>query len=104
MPDPFDVIPPNFETVLREDCFSVVSIMALVAQEPAKNAHYIAEARGVLDKIEGLLADAGLEGDGSNLPESRQLDVVDMLFLKGAEGLKRYFEGATNSGEEYDDD
>ena len=104
MPGSFDPIPPNFSQVLKENCLQVVSLIAMVAENPAQNAHFVRECRELLDTIEGDLADVGLDGDGRSVPENKQLDVLDMLFLKGAEGLKKYFQQRMGSGEEYDDD
>lgn len=104
MADPFDIIEPNFDTKLREDCFRVVSMVAMVAEDPGKNAHFIGECHGLLDDIENYLDAAGFVGDGEIPEVGKQLDVVDLLFLKTAEGLKRYFREATHESEEYDDD
>ena len=100
----FDNIPHDFSQVLKENCFQVVSLIAMVAENPAQNAHFVRECRELLNTIEEDLVDVGLDGDGRSVPESKQLDVVDMLFLKGAEGLKKYFQQRVGSGEEYDDD
>jgi len=100
----FDVIPSNFEAKLKEKCFQVVSLIAMVAEHPMNNAHYIAEIKNIVTDIEEDLEEVGLEGDGRSVPDTQQLDVVDLLFLKGAEGLKKYFQQKVSSGEEYDDD
>ena len=109
MNDPFDIIEPSLDTKLREDCFRVVSMIAMVAEDPVKNAHFIGECHALLEKISEYLSEAGFEGDGQIPEVSKQLDVVDLLFLKTAEGLKRYFQTALDSPDEgdydeYDDD
>ena len=104
MPEHFDNIPHNFERDLKEKCFQVVSLIAMVADNPAKNAHFVSDVRKLLTSIEEDLYEVGLDGDGEAVPENKQLDVVDLLFLKGAEGLKKYFQQSVGSGEEYDDD
>jgi hypothetical protein len=104
MSDPFDILAPNLEAKLREDCFRVVSMIAMVAEDPVKNAHFINECHTLLEKIHSYLSEAGLEGDGETPVVSKQLDVVDLLFLKTAEGIKRYFQNALDDPGEDDDD
>ena len=103
-PDPFDsFLGDDFEGTLQENCFKVMQMTALVAQNPVENAYYIKEIKEVVIQIEESLDEIGLSGEGVSDADIQKLDVVDLLFLRGAEGLKKYFQ---NFGrlEEFDDD
>ena len=103
-PDPFDsFLGDDFERTLQEHCFKVMQMTALLAQNPVEYSHYIKEIKEVVIQIEESLDEIGLSGEGGIDPDYQKLDVVDMLFLRGAEGLKNYFQ---NFGrlEDFDDD
>ena len=92
MENPFDPT-AKLESRLRDDCFKIVSMVAMVAENPASNAHFIADCLEILTDVEEYLEEEGIIGDGRDPPTSQTLDAVDMLFLKSAEGLKNYFRG-----------
>ncbi len=102
MNNPFD-FSNGIESKLRDDCFRVVSMVAMVAEDPGRNAHFLNDCTEIIEEMRDYLADAGVQGDGRNLPESQQLDAVDMLFLKTAEGLKQYFKRALTQDDELND-
>mgnify|MGYP004297314999 CR=1 FL=1 len=99
MENPFDPT-AKLETKLRDDCFKIVSMVAMVAENPGMNAHFLDSCVALIEEMEEYLGEAGVRGDGREPPESQRLDAVDMLFLKTAEGLKNYF----RKGLEMDDE
>tara|TARA_B100001778_G_C18523965_1_gene600244 strand:- start:448 stop:777 length:330 start_codon:yes stop_codon:yes gene_type:complete len=102
--DPFDeLFGSDFESELQANCFKAIQMIALIAKNPIKYAFYMAEIREIVLVLEESLDEIGLSGDEFSEPEVSKLDVVDMLFLKGSEGLKKYFK---NMGqiEDFDDD
>ncbi len=101
--NPFDPS-ANLESQLRDDCFRIVSMVTMVAENPGRNAHFLDSCIEIMENIGEYLDEAGIEGDGRTPPESHTLDAVDMLFLKTAEGLKNYFRAGIEQGEFNDDD
>ena len=99
MENPFDPT-AKLEAKLRDDCFKIVSMVAMVAENPGMNAHFLDSCVALIEEMEEYLGEAGVRGDGREPPESQRLDAVDMLFLKTAEGLKNYF----RKGLEMDDE
>tara|TARA_B100000073_G_scaffold173280_1_gene143392 strand:+ start:227 stop:544 length:318 start_codon:yes stop_codon:yes gene_type:complete len=103
MENPFDPA-AKLESRLRDDCFKVVSMVAMVAENPASNAHFISDCIDLLTEVENYLEEEGILGDGREPPSSQTLDAVDMLFLKSAEGLKNYFRQKMRNDFDDDDD
>ena len=102
--DPFDeLFGADFESELQANCFKVIQMMALVARNPIQYGYYITEIKELIEIIEDSLNEIGLSGDGYSEPEVSKLDVVDMIFLKGSEGLKKYFKNMSQI-EDFDDD
>jgi hypothetical protein len=79
-------------------------MVAMVAENPGRNAHFLDSCSKIIEDIEDYLDEAGIKGDGRIPPESNRLDAVDMLFLKTAEGLKNYFRKGLEQGDEFNDD
>tara|TARA_B100001778_G_C18582006_1_gene627907 strand:+ start:463 stop:786 length:324 start_codon:yes stop_codon:yes gene_type:complete len=101
MENPFDPT-AKLESRLRDDCFKIVSMVAMVAENPASNAHFIGDCIDILTVVENYLEEEGIYGDGREAPASQTLDSVDMLFLKSAESLKNYFRAKMRN--DFDDD
>ena len=76
---------------LNQKCFRCVTLLTHIAEDPGKNAHLIDDVIGVANDIKLKLEEKGFEGDGNPVPETTQLDVVDLIALKTASGLKDYF-------------
>lgn len=76
---------------LNQWCFRGVTLLTHIAENPVKNAHLIEDVIELARDIEKLLNQRGFEGDGTPVPETTTLDVVDLIALKTASGLKDYF-------------
>ena len=104
MGDPFDKFLGNdFESKLQENCFQVMQLISLVAQNPQNNSHFATKAKQLVTEIEASLEERGYTSQENQVEEVQTLDVVDLLFLRGAEGLKNYFQNMTQESD-YDDD
>lgn len=87
---------------LNQRCFRGVTLLTHIAENPLKNAHLIDDVLELARGLKVALNERGFEGDGKPIPESTQLDVVDLIALKAVSGLKDYFANrlAENTDEE----
>lgn len=92
MSDIVDIIHPETLRELQGAGLSVIHLVMGIIQKPARNAHHIEHIHLELERMEGLLHEAGLEGDDES-PEgiavaAEPMSFSDMAFATALTGIQ----------------